>query len=84
MGSYVFSSVPLKDEAEYLLNRVKVLKEVKLNSDSANEDILLIHLFGEKHKSAEGNPRQIKVNLKPSSIKGFLLKNSNGIVEVNA
>ena len=80
----VFSSVPLKDEEEYLLNRVNTLKEVKESSDSSNEDILLIHLFGKAHKSSSGNPRQIKVNLISSGIKGFLLKNNNDIVELNA
>lgn len=80
----IFSSVPLKDEEEYLTNRVKILMEVKNNTDSSEEEILLIHLFGNMHKSDSDNPRQINVSLKSSGIKGFLLKANNKVVTINA
>ena len=80
----IFSSVPLKDEEEYLNNRLRSLMKVKSNSDSSDEEILLIHLFGNMHKSESGNPRQINVSLKSSGIEGFLLKTNNDIVTINA
>ena len=58
----IFSSVQLKDENEYLTNRVKTLLEVKNNTDSSNEEILLIHLLGSMHKSNSGNPRLFNDN----------------------
>jgi len=79
----IFSSVPLKDEDEYLKNRVSTLMEVKKNTDSSDEEILLIHLLGNKHKTDGGNPRQINVSLKSCGIKGFLLKANNDIVTIS-
>jgi len=80
----IFSSVPLKDEKEYLNNRVKTLMEVKNNSDSSDEEILLIHLFGNTHKSERGNSRQINVSLKSTEIQGFLLKGNDEVIKLNA
>ncbi len=79
----IFTSAPLQNETDHIMNRVKVLMKAKNISDSFKEEILLIHLYGETQKTDNNNPSQIKIQLSSDRIKGYILK-INEIIDIDA